>query len=132
MYFLDNIKKEENQILELNKIIKKDIIITKENAITLINNKNTFLKEIGRIDLTNTIIENIIITFIDSPYIEKDNYLNVLISLTETFITYEHIFSKKLSSEEILNYLKDEFAKNEGCIDLLNNDSLEKLCDKLC
>lgn len=132
MYFLDNIKKEENQILELNKIIKKDIIITKENAITLINNKNTFLKEIGRIDLTNTIIENIIITFIDSPYIEKDNYLNILISLIETFITYEHIFSKKLSSEEILNYLKDEFAKNEGCIDLLNNDSLEKLCDKLC
>ena len=132
MYFLDNIKKEENQILELNKIIKKDIIITEENAITLINSKNTFLKEIGRIDLTNTIIENIIITFIDSPYIEKDNYLNILISLTETFITYEHIFSKKLSSEEILNYLKDEFAKNEGCIDLLNNDSLEKLCDKLC
>lgn len=132
MYFLDNLKKEENQILELNKIIKKDIIITEENAITLINSKNTFLKEIGRIDLTNTIVENIIITFIDSPYIEKDNYLDLFIASTETFITYEHIFSKKLSSEEILNYLKDEFAKNEGSIELLNNDSLEKLRDQLC
>ena len=132
MYFLDDIKTEEKELLELNKNITKDIILTKENVLELIHTKNNFLKEIGRIDLTNSILENIILTFIDSSFIDKDNYMEIFLSLTETFIYYENIFSKKLSSEEILNYLKIEFESNEGSIDLLITISLERLCDRLC
>ena len=132
MYFLENIKYEEKKILELNKLINKNFTITKENAISLIENKNVFLKEIGRIDLTNDIVENIIMVFMDSSFIDKENYMEVFISLEEIFLTYENIFSKKLTSEEILNYLKEEFETNEGCIEILSTTSLERLCDKLC
>lgn len=132
MYFLENIKMEEKQLLELNKYISKDIVLTKENVLELINNKNSALKEIGRIDLTNSILENIILTFTDSSFIDKNNYMYIFLSLTEIFLCYENIFSKIISSEEILKYLKDEFEKNEGSIELISTISLERLQDKLC
>ena len=66
MYFPDDINKKQKEIIELNKEIKQDIIITYDNAIELITNKNNYLKNIGRIDLTSNIIQNIILTFIDS------------------------------------------------------------------
>ena len=132
MYFLDNIKMEEKQLLELNKYLTKDIVLTKENVLELITNKNSSLKEIGRIDLTNSILENIILTFTDSSFIDKNNYMDNFLSLTKIFLYYEKTFSKKLSSEEILKYLKDEFEKNEGSIELISTISLERLQDKLC
>ena len=132
MYFLENIKMEEKQLLELNKYISKDIVLTKENVLELINNKNNALKEIGRIDITNSILENIILTFTDSSFIDKNNYMYIFLSLTEIFLCYENIFSKKISSEELLKYLKDEFEKNEGSIELISTISLERLQDKLC
>lgn len=132
MYFLENIKMEEKQLLELNKYLTKDIVLTKENVLELINNKNSALKEIGRIDLTNSILENIILTFTDSSFIDKNNYMYIFLSLTEIFLCYENIFSKKISSEELLKYLKDEFEKNEGSIELISTISLERLQDKLC
>lgn len=132
MYFLKDTKKEEKKLIELNKKITKDIILTKANVLELIHTKNNSLKEIGRIDLTNSILENIILTFIDSPFIDKENNMEIFLSLTETFIHYENIFSQKISSEEILQYLKMEFESNEGSIDLLDTISLERLCDKLC
>ena len=132
MYFLENIKMEEKQLLELNKYISKDIVLTKENVLELINNKNSALKEIGRIDITNSILENIILTFTDSSFIDKNNYMYIFLSLTEIFLYYEKIFSKKISSEELLKYLKDEFEKNEGSIELISTISLERLQDKLC
>ena len=132
MYFPEDINKEQKEIIELNKDVKKDIIITYENAIELINNKNNYLKNIGRIDLSNNIIQNIILTFKDSPYIDKENYMEIFSSLIETFIYYESVFERKLTSEKILNYLKNEFNKNEGSIELLNSISFERLCDKVC
>lgn len=132
MYFLEKIKMEEKQLLELNKYISKDIVLTKENVLELINNKNSALKEIGRIDLTNSILENIILTFTDSSFVDKNNYMYIFLSLTEIFLCYENIFSKKISSEELLKYLKDEFEKNEGSIELISTISLERLQDKLC
>lgn len=56
----------------------------------------------------------------------------IFLSLTEIFLCYENIFSKKISSEELLKYLKDEFEKNEGSIELISTISLERLQDKLC
>lgn len=132
MCFLENIKMEEKQLLELNKYISKDIVLTKENVLELINNKNSALKEIGRIDITNSILENIILTFTNSSFIDKNNYMYIFLSLTEIFLCYENIFSKKISSEELLKYLKDEFEKNEGSIELISTISLERLQDKLC
>lgn len=132
MYFLENIKMEEKQLLELNKYLTKDIVLTKENVLELITNKNSLLKEIGRIDLTNSILENIILTFTDSSFIDKNNYMDNFLSLTKIFLYYEKTFSKKLSSEEILKYLKDEFEKNEGSIELISTISLERLQDKIC
>lgn len=132
MYFLENIKMEEKQLLELNKYLTKDIVLTKENVLELITNKNSSLKEIGRIDLTNSILENIILTFTDSSFIDKNNYMDNFLSLTKIFLYYEKTFSKKLSSEEILKYLKDEFEKNEGSIELISTISLERLQDKIC
>lgn len=94
MYFPEDINKKQKEIIKLNKEIKKDIIITNENAIELINNKNNYLKNIGRIDLSNNIIRNIILAFINSPYIDKENYMETSSSLIETFIYYESVLKE--------------------------------------
>lgn len=51
----------------------------------MIGNRDNALKQLGRIELGTGIIADIIHEFYDSSYIDKDNYLELLLELTEVF-----------------------------------------------
>lgn len=126
-----NLKKsvEEKGILELNEITKdKDLYLSEKDIEGLIDNKAIILKENGRVEVGGTTIRNIIESFYDSPFIDKDNYLESLEELTSIFYKYQQEFYGVLSDEEILIYLKEEFDNIVmGTFTLLESDSLEKL-----
>ena len=126
-----NLKKsvEEKDILELNEITKdKGLYLSEKDIEDLIDNKAIILKENGRVEVGGTTIRNIIESFYDSSFIDKDNYLESLEELTSIFYKYQQEFYGVLSDEEILIYLKEEFDNIVmGSFTLLESDSLEKL-----
>ncbi len=83
---LKNRKSSLKEILELNNITQnRGLILTEKQAIELIDNRDNALKQLGRIELGTGIIADIIYEFYDSSYIDKDNYLELLLELTEVF-----------------------------------------------
>lgn len=122
-----------NEIVELNKITEKyGLILTKEQATDLVNNRNTVLKEVGRIELGGGILEKLIYEFYDSPYLYKDEYLDTLEKLTNIFYEYRCEFDGKLTDDQIIKYIKNKFDTTcNGSLELLEHKELEYLKEHL-
>lgn len=121
------------EILELNDITsKKDLSLTYKDTLYLIKNKNNILKDIGRIEVGSGIIKKIIYTFYDSPYIDKYNYLKMLLELINIFYLYQDKFSYILIDEQLLKYMRKCFdTECAGSWKLLESVSFNKLNEYL-
>ena len=120
-----------NEILDLNKFTeKRGLLLNEKQAISLINNRNRCLKELGRIEIGSGTLEKIIYTFYTSSYIDKDNYLEILEELTNIFYLYQNEFDNKLTDDQIIEYIKKSYEEC-GTIELLEGLYLENLRDKL-
>lgn len=120
-----------NEILDLNKFTeKRGLLLNEKQAISLINNRNRCLKELGRIEIGSGTLEKIIYTFYTSSYIDKDNYLEILEELTNIFYLYQNEFDNKLTDEQIIEYIKKSYEEC-GTIELLEGLYLENLRNKL-
>lgn len=120
-----------NEILDLNKFTeKRGLLLNEKQAISLINNRNRCLKELGKIEIGSGTLEKIIYTFYTSSYIDKDNYLEILEELTNIFYLYQNEFDNKLTDEQIIEYIKKSYEEC-GTIELLEGLYLENLRNKL-
>lgn len=126
---LNNDKLAIKQIIDLNELTnKRNLILTEKQAISLINNRDNNLKELGRIEVGSGILDKIIYEFYDSPYIDNDNYLETLEAITDVFYFYQSELDHKLTDEQILKYIKKQFDGDcAGSIELLENKSLDNL-----
>ena len=122
-----------DEIMKLNKITsRKNLFLTRAEILDLISNKNINLKEMGRVEFGLGILDKIICVFYDSVYIDKDNYLEMLESLTNAFYLYQASFDNTLTDEEILKYMKKCFdGECAGSIELLESLSFDKLKQRL-
>lgn len=117
-----------NDIISLNKFTENyGLSLTKEQAITLVKNRNTVLKDIGRIEIGGGILEKLIYEFYDSTYIDKYSYLETLIKLTDIFYLYQGEFDYKLTDEQIIKYMRSKFEKYCGSLELLDGICFEEL-----
>ena len=117
-----------NDIISLNKFTENyGLSLTKEQAITLVKNRNTVLKDIGRIEIGGGILEKLIYEFYDSTYIDKYSYLETLIKLTDIFYLYQGEFDYKLTDEQIIKYMRNKFEKYCGSLELLEGICFEEL-----
>lgn len=130
---INNQETTVNEIIELNKTTEKyGLILTKEQAIDLVNNRNIILKEIGRIEIGGGILQKLIYKFCDSSYIYKDEYLDILEELTNIFYEYRCEFDGKLTDEQIIKYMKNKFDNScNGSLELLKYKELEYLKEHL-
>lgn len=120
-------------ILTLNEMTSKRNLYLQEKDISqIIETKNISLKELGRVEVKNNILERIIYEFYDSPYIDQTNYLETILDLTRIFYLYQDELSYKLTDEEIIIYLQDEFNNRcGGDLTLLETLSLSNLKEVL-
>lgn len=130
---INNQETAVNAILELNKTTEKyDLILTKEQAVDLVNNRNNILKEYGRIELGGGIFEKLIYEFCDSPYLYKEEYLEILEELANIFYEYREEFDEKLTDEQIIQYMKKKFDTTcNGSLELLAYKEFEYLKEHL-
>lgn len=118
-----------NEIYNLNKITERyGLVLSKKQITNLIKNRNIILKELGRIEIGSGALEEIIYEFCDSLYIDKTNYYNNLIELTRIFYLYQDELNNKLTDEQIIKYMKDNFDNICcGSVEILESECLDKL-----
>ncbi|MEG0771297.1 MAG: DUF6323 family protein [Clostridia bacterium] len=126
-------KQTVDTILSCNEISRKyALTLTKEQAIKLVENKNSSLKSNGRVEFEGDIINKIILGFCNSAYISMYNYEETLNNLVELFFYYKNETNDLMSDDELIEFMSKEFeGKAFGSIDKLRDDCLEKLVQNL-
>lgn len=121
-----------NNLINMNEITKdKNLILSNEEILMLIENKNNTLKDIGRIEVGKSITDDIVYAFYDSEYIDSDNYFETIYEIINIFYMFQDKFSDYLIDTEIIEYLRNNFDELGGSLELLGSVSFEKLNTKI-
>lgn len=128
----NNDEENINNLIKMNDITKdKNLVLSKEEIILLIENKNNVLKDIGRVEIGKSIIDDIVYSFYISEYIDSNNYFETINELISIFYMYQDKFSDYLIDEEIIKYMSDSFDEVGGSLELLSSVSFDKLNTKI-
>lgn len=115
------------QIVSCNEYTKKfGIVISKEDALQLMEERKEVLQENGRIEFGESILPKLIYAFCDSPYLYQDNYMNMISRLQEIFYLYKNESLDEVSDDELIELMKEHFDGDcQGSLDFLEETCLE-------
>ena len=128
MVLYQNDQKNVKNLVSMNEITKdKNLVLSQKEILMLIENKNSTLKDIGRVEIGKSIIDDLVYAFYDSDYIDSDNYFDTINELVNIFYMYQDKFSDYLTDEEIIEYLRNNFDEMGSSLELLGSVSFDKL-----
>ena len=85
-------------------------LVLSDNQISnLLEMKKEILKETGRIEFREGIIDKLIKKFCDSPYINQENYAETLYELIEIFYEYKNETMDLITDDELIEFMKKSF-----------------------
>lgn len=115
------------QIQSCNDYTKKfGIVISQEEALTLLDERKYTLKEQERVEFGEGILPKLLYTFCDSPYLYQDNYVEYITRLQEIFYLYKNESMDDVSDDELLQIMKEHFdGECQGSLDYLEETCLE-------
>ena len=115
------------QIQSCNDYTKKfGIVISQEEALTLLDERKYTLKEQERVEFGEGILPKLLYTFCDSPYLYQDNYVEYITRLQEIFYLYKNESMDDVSDDELLPIMKEHFdGECQGSLDYLEETCLE-------
>lgn len=117
-----------NNLINMNEITKdKGLVLSQKEIMMLTENKNNTLKDIGRVEIGKSIIDDIVYSFYNSEYIDDDDYFETINELVSIFYMYQDKFSDYLVDEEIVKYMSDCFNEVGGSLELLSSVSFDEL-----
>lgn len=124
---------EIDNIMEVNDLTSNyGIVITYQQAGELVAVNQRTLQEIGRIGYGSDIIEELIIAFVDSPFINKYNYHEIFMELLEIFYYYKENLDQYCSDEEVIEYIKCAYdGPCQGSLDYLKEGLLKRIIDDI-
>ena len=97
-------------IKKCNEYISKYGLVLSDNQISnIIERRKEILKETGRVELRESIIDKLIKEFCDSPYINQENYAETLYELIEIFYEYKNETMDLITDDELINFMKKSF-----------------------
>lgn len=121
---------QANQITalqETNNITEKfGLTIKKEDAVLLMEERKSTLKEQGRVEFGEGILPKLIYTFCDSDYMDQENYVDTLCRLQEIFYLYKGESLEIVTDDELLSVMREQYE--DVCFGDL--DYLEGTCLK--
>lgn len=107
---LRKMDEEVTQLAAYNKnTMRFDLALSEQEAKELVVARNTSLKVHQRVEMGKGILERLIYHFCDSQYINQDNYAQTLMRLTDIFYLFKNESMDKLSDEELLIFMKEQF-----------------------
>lgn len=127
-------KEQVNKVLECNnRSLDFGLALTQKQVEQILETRDQALQTNQRIEFQSTIIEDIIEEFMDSQFITKYNYAEIIEGLIEIFYYYKDETEEyNLSDEEIIHYLKVAYdGVCQGSLDSLYEEQLSKLIDSI-
>ena len=108
------------------------LMLTDNQITNLLERKKETLKETGRIEFREGIIDRIIKEFCDSPYINQDNYALTLYELIEVFYEYKNETMDLITDDELIIFMKKSFdGICEGDIEYLAGTIMYRMRENL-
>lgn len=112
--YLDIVNKrkqiEITNIKKCNEYTSQYGLVLSDNQISnLLERRKETLKETGRIEFREGIIDKLIKEFCDSPYINQENYAETLYELIEIFYEYKNETMDLITDDELIEFMKKSF-----------------------
>ena len=106
-------KRKQIEIVNIkicNEITSKYGLVLSDNQISnILERRKEILKETGRVELREGIIDKLIKEFCDWPYINQENYAETLYELIEIFYEYKNETMDLITDDELINFMKKSF-----------------------
>ena len=108
------------------------LLLQEEDVKEIIKTRNIALEKSGRIEFNGQIINKIISTFCDSPYISQYNYSDTINELVEIFYNYKNETLDYISDDELIEIMKEHFDNYcQGSLELLEGKVLYIIADNI-
>lgn len=120
-------------IKKCNEYTSKYGLVLSDNQISnILERRKEVLKETGRVELREGIIDKLIKEFCDSPYINQENYAETLYELIELFYEYKNETMDLITDDELISFMKKSFdGIAQGDLDYLSGTVMYKMRENL-
>lgn len=113
-----------DEILETNN--SSNLILTKREAVEMIETRNHLLTSYDRLELGIDVIKKLIVRFNDSKYINQGDYMTILNDLQKVFYYTKNETEDSICDDEIIDVMYYYFNNTcEGSISLLQGREME-------
>ena len=130
VYSLQTVQAKE-ELQKCNQISEKfGLSLSEEQMQLVIQNRFEVLKSTGRIEFGTGVVEKLVYEFCDSPYIEQEEYADVLIELQELFYLLKKETLEQLTDDELIGAMGLVFDASGGSMEHLrgiNRDTLYQI-----
>ncbi|EJO5348694.1 hypothetical protein NRP93_002826 [Clostridium botulinum] len=122
-----------NDIIQCNEVTREyGLKFLDKDVKEIINTRNIALQKSGRIEFNGQIINKIIISFCDSPYISQYNYSDTINELVEIFYNYKNETLDYISDDELIEIMKENFNSYcQGSLEILEGKVLYKISENI-
>lgn len=111
--------------------IKFGLALTPGQIKNLMQSRFNSLKDTGRVEYNEGVLEKLIFAFCDSPYIFQKNYEETLAALQDCFYYFKNESHDLMSDDEIIENMKAAFDDPaEGSVEYLTDITLDDLYHK--
>ena len=126
-------KQAVSEVLLCNKItVDYALMLSEEQALELVETRSDSLKNFGRIEFGGGIIEKVILTFADSPYISQYRYAEIINELVEIFYYFKNETLDLMSDDDLISTMKKYFdGVCQGSLDQLKFRELERMAKNI-
>ena len=108
------------------------LALTEEQARELVASHHTSLARHQRVEFGYSILKPLIFTFCDSPYVDRDDYLDTLKRLQDIFYEYKSECGEELTDAELPTFMREQFDQTcHGDMDYLETTCLERFARKI-
>lgn len=129
-------KRKQTEIANIkkcNEYTSKYALILSDNQINnILERRKETLKETGRIEFREGIIDKLIKEFCDSPYINQENYAETLYELVEIFYEYKNETMDLITDDELIKFMKKSFDEiAQGDLEYLSGTIMYRMRENL-
>lgn len=135
--YLDIINKRKQieiaNIKKCNEYMSKYGLVLSDNQISnILERRKEVLKDTGRVELREGIIDEIIKEFCDSPYLNQENFASILYELIEIFYEYKNETMDLITDDKLIKFMKKSFdGVCQGDLDYFSGTIMYKMKENL-
>lgn len=106
--------------------------LTPQQAQALLDTRSAALRKTGRVELGGSILQKVVLTFCDSPYLMQESYEETLHQLVDAFYYFKNETEDRVGDDALLRYMKQAFdGPCRGSLELLTGTALPDMARKL-